>query len=240
MQNMHSTKRSHFSGPLDQWKQDTSKNTEILKETALFTEVLDPKEFRWSNNVYPKETSITSSSSCSSFYTNEITTPASTPLSMNASTDDLLENLYKKSPKKIPLHMKKIKRIKRNKVQRIVLQAYNTVSILLSLPILLILLSMAVFQTAKTHILDSYLFRKKRPQDHKEFGVPDEQLIPDETYYANRWGYKSEMHEVLTQDGYILTMYRIFKKGSLPHGIVIIKSKMRFFFFFFGFNQICN
>ncbi|GAA5802632.1 hypothetical protein HPULCUR_008105 [Helicostylum pulchrum] len=55
---------------------------------------------------------------------------------------------------------------------------------------------------------------KVRPQLAKEQFVPDELLTQDETYYASRWGYTSQLHKVVTEDGYILTMYRIFKKGA--------------------------
>jgi hypothetical protein len=215
---MHSAKLSYSPRPSDQWRQYDSNDTELLKETALFTEALDPQDFRRSNNVYPKERSITSSSSSSSLSANNTSTESTTPSSSNGSTDNLFETLHKKPPNRVAAHMRKVKRVKRNRIQRVLLQVRFAMSIVFSLPILLLLLSMATFQTAKTYLLDSCLFRKKRPQDHEELDAPDELLTQDETYYADRWGYTSEMHEVLTQDGYILTMYRIFKKGSLPQG----------------------
>jgi hypothetical protein len=217
---MHSAKPPYNPKQLGQWRQHGSRNAEIIKETALFTEVLDRKDCRRSSNVYPKETSITSSS-LSSLSTSNTTTETTTSSPVNDSTDDLLEILHKRAPNRIPIDMKKVQRIKRNRIQRILLRVRFTMSVVLSLPILLLLLSMATFQTAKAHLLDLYLFRKKRPQDHEEIEIPDELLTRDETYYADRWGYTSEMHEVLTQDGYILKMYRIFKKGSLPQGRVI-------------------
>lgn len=107
-----------------------------------------------------------------------------------------------------------IKRIKRTWLQHTILFTRNVLSIVLSAPILIILLSIATFKTAKTHLIDTYYRRKVRPQHAKEQFVPDELLTQDETYYASRWGYTSQLHKVVTEDGYILTMYRIFKKGS--------------------------
>ncbi|RCH81022.1 hypothetical protein CU098_004643 [Rhizopus stolonifer] len=48
--------------------------------------------------------------------------------------------------------------------------------------------------------------------------IPDEMITADETYYAKKWGYESEKHELVTEDGYIIVMYRIYKKGTNPKG----------------------
>ncbi|KAI7894384.1 Alpha/Beta hydrolase protein [Mucor mucedo] len=109
---------------------------------------------------------------------------------------------------------KEVQRSKKTAYQEFILISRNIISFILSAPILLILLSIATFKTAKVHLLE----KTKRIQEDQEALKPDELLIQDETYYADRWGYKSEMHQVLTQDGYVLQMYRISKKGSNPQG----------------------
>lgn len=118
-------------------------------------------------------------------------------------------------PHRIPLHQRNITRIKRSVLQKTMLTVKSAISALLSFPLLFFFVTMAVYTTGKQHFLD----KRKRIQEADENDMPDELLTQDETYYAERWGYTSEMHEVATQDGYILKMYRIYKKGSVPRGI---------------------
>lgn len=126
--------------------------------------------------------------------------------------ETIIEKIEQKEPGRV--NFKPVKRIHRSLYQAFTIISRDILSIILSAPILLILLSIATFKTAKVHLLD----KTKRPQQDQESFKPDELLIQDETYYANRWGYTSEMHQVLTQDGYVLKMFRIFKKGSDPKG----------------------
>lgn len=107
-----------------------------------------------------------------------------------------------------------IKRVKRTWIQHTLIYLKTIISVLLSAPILLILLTIATIQTATTELIDTYYYKKKRPQENQESLIPNEFISADETYYASRWGYKSEPHQVVTEDGYILTMYRISKKAN--------------------------
>eukprot|EP01118_Nematostelium_gracile_P007348 TRINITY_DN2393_c0_g1_i1.p1 TRINITY_DN2393_c0_g1~~TRINITY_DN2393_c0_g1_i1.p1 ORF type:complete len:425 (-),score=103.16 TRINITY_DN2393_c0_g1_i1:5-1279(-) len=57
-------------------------------------------------------------------------------------------------------------------------------------------------------------------------GNPDEEeIVMNERYYAERYGYRFEEHDVVTKDGHILRMHRVFKAGSdmkpliLQHGL---------------------
>lgn len=132
--------------------------------------------------------------------------------------EEVVVNHIKMAPHRIPPQQRNVKRIPRTLWQKTNLHMRAILSLLLSLPILATFLSIAVWRTGKAYILDAYYYKKKRPQDCFEVPIHDELLVPDETYYADRWGYTSEMHEVLTQDGYILKMYRIFKKRTNPQG----------------------
>ncbi|CEP11119.1 hypothetical protein [Parasitella parasitica] len=138
---------------------------------------------------------------------------SSTGMSSDAEVDSQQDE-KPKIPHRIPHRPKNIARIKRNAIQKLIITTKSAISALLSFPILFFFVTMAVYTTGKQHLLD----KRKRAQDADELDIPDEMLTQDETYYADRWGYTSEMHEVVTQDGYILKMYRIFKKDSVPKG----------------------
>ncbi|PHZ14919.1 alpha/beta-hydrolase [Rhizopus microsporus ATCC 52813] len=71
-------------------------------------------------------------------------------------------------------------------------------------------------------MLDVLYHKTERPQDILENTLPDEVITQDETYYAEKWGYISEKHEVVTEDGYIIIMYRLYRKGCKPSGMPVL------------------
>ncbi|KAI9483474.1 MAG: Alpha/Beta hydrolase protein [Benjaminiella poitrasii] len=138
---------------------------------------------------------------------------------MSSSEENLMDAISDKLPERIiPFEKKKIRRIKRRMHQKLILSARTILSTALSLSVLLFFVSIAIYKTGKSLLLDTYIYRKTRQEELDEPDMPDELFTQDETYYADRWGYTSEMHEVITKDGYILKMYRIYKKGSHPQG----------------------
>jgi hypothetical protein len=72
----------------------------------------------------------------------------------------------------------------------------------------------------------NFFHRNKRPQDKQKNAKPHESLTNDQFYYAETWGYKCDAHEVLTEDGYLLVMYRLSKQGDDPKGQFSISSYM--------------
>ncbi|KAI8367761.1 Alpha/Beta hydrolase protein [Blakeslea trispora] len=118
----------------------------------------------------------------------------------------------------IPKDRKQIQRIKRNVVQRCLLNGQVILSTLLSLPFLAVLTSLALYQHTKSYLLDTFYYKTVRPQAEEDAILPDELLSNDETYYADRWGYHSELHEVVTEDGHILKLYHLYKKEASFQG----------------------
>ncbi|KAI8987910.1 Alpha/Beta hydrolase protein [Mycotypha africana] len=104
-----------------------------------------------------------------------------------------------------------VKRIQRRLVDKFLLTMRSFISSLLSLPILALLVSVAIYKTTVLHLQSSGDQRHHSMDEKKE--ALDELLSQDETYYIRRWGYACDTHQVLTPDGYILKMHRIYKKG---------------------------
>ncbi|KAI9254040.1 Alpha/Beta hydrolase protein [Sporodiniella umbellata] len=118
----------------------------------------------------------------------------------------------------IPPDKKNVKRIKRGIIQKLAINTKAAISTVLSLPILIVLITLAVYNTVKVLFFDFFFIKTKRPQEIYEKPIPDEMITSNEAYYANKWGYESEKHEVITEDGYIIVMHRIYKKSTNPRG----------------------
>lgn len=125
-------------------------------------------------------------------------------------------------PKRVPADRKKVQRIKRGLLKRIIIDIQAIISMTLSLPILIVLVLLAIYKTTKTHVLDVLYHKTERSQDILENALPDEDITQDETYYAEKWGYISEKHEVVTEDGYIIIIYRLYRKGCKPSGMISV------------------
>lgn len=54
------------------------------------------------------------------------------------------------------------------------------------------------------------------------FGVDDEKHIKDVRYYAERYGFMFEQHELITEDGFLLKMHRIYRKASRENFIPVL------------------
>ncbi|KAI8992246.1 Alpha/Beta hydrolase protein [Pilobolus umbonatus] len=79
------------------------------------------------------------------------------------------------------------------------------ISHMLSLPILIVLLITAVYKSG----WDS-------------FKNENEMISDDELDYIRQWGYQAEVHRVKTEDGHILTMYRIYRHTPIGKPPVLI------------------
>ena len=144
---------------------------------------------------------------------------SSSSLSSDLSDSQTLEP-PPKIPYRVPKEQRQIQRIKRNVVQRCLLNVQVILSTLLSIPFLIVLVILAVYQTTKSYLLDVLYYKTVRPQAEEDAILPDEVLTNDEAYYADRWGYENELHEVVTEDGHILKLYHLYKKGAPPQGKV--------------------
>jgi hypothetical protein len=108
------------------------------------------------------------------------------------------------------------KRIPRTFMQAQKLRCANALTWILSSPLLLCLLSIALIKTIKIYIQDR--IENNRLHDNEANSQPDELVTNNEIYYAEKWGYQSERHHVVTKDGYILCIYRLSKKGADSKG----------------------
>lgn len=199
---------------LDQWNENKSFDSQ--QDDAL-TEIFVPNDtYKVKDTFASIRDDIMSTSSLS--YTN----------SSDEEEEDTTQLLRK--PHRIPHDQINVKKVKRSMTDSLMLNASKLASIILSAPVLCILVTIAAYKTGKTQLLDTYYYKKKRVQDSQERPKPKELLTQDEIYYASMYGYESEMHQVATDDGYILKMYRIFKKGTNPHGTL---KKVNLVFFFF-------
>ena len=97
------------------------------------------------------------------------------------------------------------KRIDRSTFQRARLKLEEALSTVLYLTILSVICTIAFVQTAQRSLAD-------RARVVDEGNIPDEEVVPDDRYYIRRWGYQVRTYEVITEDGYILVLYRIITK----------------------------
>jgi hypothetical protein len=93
----------------------------------------------------------------------------------------------------------------------------DTLSLCLTLPILTFFTLIALLNTAKRHFdlkhsTNSNNINQRRLQEMKV----DEEITRDETYYAKRWGYNCQEHRAITEDGFILKMYRFYSNHAGP------------------------
>lgn len=100
-----------------------------------------------------------------------------------------------------------VSRIKRSYLESLTLFIHKVVSTVLSWSILLLITTIAFYQTRYNTNHDSA--RRHIEDDQHD---PQEEITQDESYYARRWGYTSESYEIVTSDGYVLRMHRVTKK----------------------------
>ena len=101
------------------------------------------------------------------------------------------------------------KRIARTYTQWLRIQIAQFISSLLTLSILTIICIMAFAQNAYRTLTE-----RGRVAHSGEHDCPTEKIVPDECYYIKRWGYEPRIYNVVTEDGYILCMYRIIGKDK--------------------------
>lgn len=105
----------------------------------------------------------------------------------------------------------------------------DALSLCLTLPILTIFTLIALLNTAKRHFdlkhSTSNSIHQRRLQEMKV----DEEITRDETYYAKRWGYDCQEHKAITEDGFILKMYRFSPQHAGPTNGKPRRLKYRFY-----------
>ncbi|KAI8098739.1 Alpha/Beta hydrolase protein [Halteromyces radiatus] len=96
----------------------------------------------------------------------------------------------------------------------------DMISFCLTYPIVAFFTLIALLNTARMRLINSH------QQQHLDHLSLDEEITQDEMYYAERWGYGCQQHQVITRDGYILKMYRFYPQGQkyrkpvfLGHGL---------------------
>lgn len=83
------------------------------------------------------------------------------------------------------------------------------VSLLLSWSILLIITTIALFETRRRMRTSHCQVQEREEERH-----PGEKISQDARYYIERWGYRCQTYDVVTADGYVLRMYRIIDKET--------------------------
>lgn len=112
-------------------------------------------------------------------------------------------------------------------------------SFCLTMPILIIFTLIALVDTAKRRRWWGALKQRDSNQtplhqQNLQHLKIDEEITQNELYYAKRWGYDCQQHKVITQDGYILTLYRFAQKRKFS-GKAAKRGNLNFFelrFFF--------
>ncbi|KAI9497470.1 Alpha/Beta hydrolase protein [Zychaea mexicana] len=101
------------------------------------------------------------------------------------------------------------KRLKRSCIQWVRMHIDHFLCSLLSLSILSVICTIAFAQSAQRAYSE-----EGRAMNSDERDYPDEKIVPDECYYIKRWGYEARVYDIVTDDGYILRMYRIIGGGG--------------------------
>ncbi|KAI8880438.1 alpha/beta-hydrolase [Backusella circina FSU 941] len=112
-----------------------------------------------------------------------------------------------------------VQRIKRSFSEYLKLKISKIVSITITTPFLIYFVTLAIAHNLHTQFMN-FFYQNKRPQDKLKNTKPHELLTNDQFYYAETWGYKCDAHEVHTEDGYLLVMYRLSKKGGDPKVLI--------------------
>ncbi|KAI9255807.1 Alpha/Beta hydrolase protein [Phascolomyces articulosus] len=108
------------------------------------------------------------------------------------------------------------KQLNRTYIQWACIKIEQFISSLLSLSILTVICTIAFAQNAYRALTE-----RGRIVNSDEHNDPEEKIVADECYYIKRWGYEPRIYDIVTDDGYILRMYRIMNKRPvlLGHGL---------------------
>ncbi|KAI7865655.1 Alpha/Beta hydrolase protein [Spinellus fusiger] len=119
----------------------------------------------------------------------------------------------------------KTQRLSRTVGQHFKIAARAWVSLLISCPILVVFLGMALYATYMkpywNALEEQGLSSAKEEEDREEKKKQDtikEEISADEHNYCSQWGYHCEPYHAITQDGYYLRLYRITKETVDPKG----------------------